>query len=198
MDRLSYFTRISYTRMKSYQIQCHEQSQQSGVHLHLLLNIVYRANSPKIFCQISTASFLKLRHTIKKDVIHMSMIHFYPVHQNAVFVLNVKMPFMSLFMSPLKLLFLYDGRTCFAKFKIYKGFVTMFQTSAFGRINFVYSWGNFYFQIKAFKFILNTHNCLILYFKRSNESHHLCAPREFRKTSMWPSVPLNTLSSHSG
>ena len=51
----------------------------------------------------------------------MSMIHFYPVHQNAVFVLNVKMSFMTLFMSPWKLLFLNEGRTWFAKFKIYKG-----------------------------------------------------------------------------
>lgn len=66
MDRLSYFTRVCEAQIKSYQIQCHEQSQQSGVHLHLFLNIVYVANSPKIFCQIFLpASFLKRRHTIR-------------------------------------------------------------------------------------------------------------------------------------
>lgn len=64
---------------------------------------------------------LKTQAHYKKYVIHMSMIHFYPVHQNAVFVLNVKMPFMSLFMRPFPLLFLNDGRTCFAKLNIYKG-----------------------------------------------------------------------------
>lgn len=81
----------------------------------------------------------------KKYVIHMSMSHFYPVHKNAVFILNVKMPFMSLFMSPLKSLFLNDGRTCFAKFKIYKGIVILFQTSAS-----VYSWENPNAQIENF------------------------------------------------
>lgn len=78
--RLSYFTSVSFTRMKSYQIQCHEQSQQPGVHLHLFLNIVHIANSPKIFYQISTTSIFETQAHDKKYAIHMSMIHFYLVH----------------------------------------------------------------------------------------------------------------------
>ena len=59
-----------------------------------------------------------MRAHYKKYVIHMSLTHFYPVHQNSVFILNVKMPFMSLYMSPFKLLFLNDIGTCFGSFKI--------------------------------------------------------------------------------
>lgn len=84
----------------------------------------------------------------------MSMIHFYPVHQNAVFVLNVKMPFMSLFMSPLKLLFLNDGRTCFAKFKIYKGICNFIPNISFWESSFVYTWENSYFSDTDFKSFL--------------------------------------------
>lgn len=120
MDRLSYFTGIREVQIKSYQIQCHEQSQQSGVHPHLFSNIVYVANSPKnILPDFSPCLVFKMRAHYKKYVIHMSLTHFNPVHQNAVFILNVKMPFMSLYMSPFKLLFLNDIGTCFASFKIY-------------------------------------------------------------------------------
>lgn len=132
MDRLSYFTRVCKAQIKSYQIQCHEQSQQSGVHLHLFLNIVYVANSLKIFCQIFFACLIfKMRAHYKKYVIHMSLTHFYPVHQNAVFILNVKMPFMSLYMSPFKLLFLNDIGICFASLKIYWGIWNTIPNSSF-------------------------------------------------------------------
>lgn len=145
IDRLSYFTRISYMQMKSHQIACDEQSQQSGVHPGLLLNIVYKANSPEIFCQVSTASLLKLGHVIRNMWSICLWTIFYQVHQNSVFVLNVKNAFMSLFMSPLSSLFLNDGRMCFAKFKIDKGISTFVPTSAYGRVSFVYSWENSYF-----------------------------------------------------
>lgn len=73
----------------------------------------------------------KTRAHYKKYVIHMSLTHFYPVHQNAVFILNVKMPFMSLYMSPFKLLFLNDIGICFASLKIYWGIWNTIPNSSF-------------------------------------------------------------------
>lgn len=71
----------------------------------------------------------------------MSLTHFYPV-QNAVFILNVKMPFMSLYMSPFKLLFLNDIGTCFASFKIYWGICNTVPTIRFWGSSFCLLWGN--------------------------------------------------------
>lgn len=143
MDRLSYFTGIREVQIKSYQIQCHEQSQQSGVHPHLFLNIVYVANSPKnILPDFFPCLVFKMRVHYKKYVIHMSLTHFYPVHQNAVFILNVKMPFMSLYMSPFKLLFLNDIGTCFASFKIYWGICNTVPNTGFWGSSFCLLWRN--------------------------------------------------------
>lgn len=83
----------------------------------LLIYSTYSKSPKNILPDFHCLNFKAQAH-YKKYKIHMSMIHFYPVHQNAVFVLNVKMPFMSLFMTFLKVLFLNDARTCFAKFKI--------------------------------------------------------------------------------
>lgn len=110
----------------------------------------------------------------KSYAIHMSVIHFSPVHQNAVFVLNVKMPFVSLFMSPLRLLFLNDGRTCFAKFKIHKSICNFVPNTSFwesslclllGKLKFsdIGFWSLLYVLKTLLAFILNVLMNVITY-----------------------------------
>lgn len=115
------------------------------------------------FCLI-----FKMRAHYKKYVIHMSLTHFYPVHQNAVFILNVKMPFMSLYMSPFKLLFLNDIGTCFGSFKIYWGICNTVPNAGFWDSSFCLLWGNSCFLRPILICFLNS----LLHFNCLSKSHY--------------------------
>lgn len=72
-----------------------------------------------------------------------------------------------------------------------KAFVILFQTSASGIVNFVYSWENSSLRRQTFKVLLNTPNSRILHFKCTNEN-----PEKVWKTKMKPAVSKDTFLYH--
>lgn len=141
---------------------------------------IYSKFPKNILPDFFSCLIFKMRAHCKKYVIHMFLTHFYPVHQNAVFILNVKMPFMSLYMSPFKLLFLNDIGTCFASFKIYWGICNVFPNTGFWDSSFCLLQGNSCFLGSILMHFLN----LRLHFNCLSESHY---HRE-EKTQIWLAV----------